>query len=100
MYLRLFVCPTKRVNSLPDTFPTQLIQIGKVTMQSLSIRCRHEQVRWVGPNRCKCQSCHKVGHWFEAAGLVMWYRGETEPETAKAVFSNHGQNATVQLEAS
>ena len=44
-------------------------------MDSLAIRCRHKQVEWVGPNRCKCSGCSKFGHWFKEAGLVMWFRG-------------------------
>lgn len=34
--------------------------------------CRHWDVEWLGSTSCYCNSCGKVGQWFD--GLVLWQR--------------------------
>lgn len=50
-------------------------------------RCQHKQINWIGKDQGRCESCGKVGHWFEDAKLVIWHRGNPKPATpAPAVF--------------
>ncbi len=96
---------TERVTSHCDTVSNNgdssslISEFGKVGMDSLAIRCRHEQVNWVGPNRCECASCRKFGHWFEEAGLVMWYRGRPESNPADTQIRVDDQAAVFELQA-
>jgi len=59
---------------------SHVVNSKEVVMNLVTNRCQHEEVNWLGPNRCQCRQCHKLGHWFEKAGLVMWYRGQEEPQ--------------------
>jgi hypothetical protein len=39
-------------------------------------RCRHTDVTWIDSHSCRCGDCHKVGHWFENEGIVMWVQAK------------------------
>lgn len=39
--------------------------------------CRHWDVEWLNATTCCCQSCGKVGQWFD--GLVLWQRRPRPP---------------------
>ena len=56
----------------------------ELTMSPAVLRCRHYKVNWLSSHSCRCVDCGKHGHWFEAAGLVMWVRQESLPNSEAA----------------
>lgn len=45
-------------------------------MNPIFHRCRHTNVTWLDSHSCQCGDCHKVGHWFENEGIVMWVQAK------------------------